>query len=310
MRTYKLTVAYDGSRFRGWQRQPDTELTIQGILEKQISNMTGYDVEVNGSGRTDGGVHAKGQTASVVLSGKVDVATFLPLLNEHLPEDVRVLRMELVKNGFHARYSARGKCYEYTVDTAEKADVFTRKYVFHYPLADGQTLDFENMRRAAQYLLGTHDFAAFTDRPDEKSNVRRIDEICIIREPGNEKDSSPKVDDAVGAHGAGEEYNAAVEVHDAEKDCTAAGKFRIRYRGSGFLYHMVRILTGTLLEVGMRMRSPESIKRALESGKRSDSGFLAPACGLCLMEVHYGKGSGGQSTGEQAQGIDFEVEQG
>ena len=100
MRTYKLTIAYDGSRFRGWQRQPDTELTIQGILEKNIAEIVGYDVEVNGSGRTDGGVHARGQTASVILSGKAEEETFLSVLNEKLPEDVRVLQMELVKNGF------------------------------------------------------------------------------------------------------------------------------------------------------------------------------------------------------------------
>ena len=244
MRTYKLTIAYDGSRFRGWQRQPDTELTIQGILEKNIAEIVGYDGEVNGSGRTDGGVHARGQTASVILSGKAEEETFLSVLNEKLPEDVRVLQMELVKNGFHARYSARGKCYEYVIDTAEKADVFARKYTFHYP----QKLDLQKMRQAADYLLGTHDFAGFTDRVDDKSTVRRIDEIKI----------------------------------------TADGtKIHISYRGSGFMYHMVRILTGTLLEAGTGARTPESVKEVLESGVRSESGFLAPASGLCLMEVCY-----------------------
>lgn len=247
MRTYKLMIAYDGSRFRGWQRQPDTELTIQGILEKNIAKITEYDVEVNGSGRTDGGVHAKGQTASVILSGKVDEDAFLAALNVMLPEDIRVLKMELVRNGFHARHSARGKCYEYVIDTAEKADVFSRKYTFHYP----QKLDLQKMRTAAGYLLGTHDFAGYTDRTDEKSTVRRIDEIRIVGE------------------------------HDEN------GKIRIRYRGSGFMYHMVRVLTGTLLEVGTGARTPESVKKALESGRRADSGFLAPASGLCLLEVYY-----------------------
>lgn len=253
MRTYKLTIAYDGSRFRGWQRQPDTKLTIQGILETNITDIAGYPAEVNGSGRTDGGVHAKGQTASVILPGKVNEESFLLMLNQKLPADIRVLKMELVKNGFHARHSARGKCYEYVIDTAEKADVFTRKYTFHYP----QKPDLQKMRAAADYLLGTHDFAGYTDRADEKSTVRRMDEICIIRQ-------------------------------DSQGDGMIGGeKICIRYCGSGFMYHMVRILTGTLLEVGTGARAPESVKKSLESGQRADSGFLAPASGLCLTEVLY-----------------------
>lgn len=272
MRTYKLTIAYDGSRFRGWQRQPDTGLTVQGILEKKIGEITGYAVEVNGSGRTDGGVHARGQVASVVLSGKVEEDEFLPMLNGHLPEDIRVLRMELVKNGFHARHSARGKCYEYTIDVAEKADVFTRKYTFHYPLPGGQGLNLQNMRLAAGYLLGTHDFAGFTDRVDETSTIRRIDEIEI--RCGNEKS------------GNGIEIRN-VEEEGAQTANVADTRLCIRYKGSGFMYHMVRILTGTLLEVGGGLRTPESVRMALESGRRGDSGFLAPASGLCLMEVYY-----------------------
>lgn len=244
MRTYKLTIMYDGSRFRGWQRQPDTELTVQGILEKHISELAGYPVEVNGSGRTDGGVHAAGQTASIVLSGKVDEAAFQEKLNGLLPEDIRVIQTELVKNGFHARHSARGKRYEYTIDTGERGDVFSRKYAFHYP----EKPDVEKMRLAAGYLKGTHDFAGFTDRTDEKSTTRRIYDI-IVKQSGN--------------------------------------RIQIEYTGSGFMYHMVRILTGTLLEVGTGQRSPESVLKALNSGVRADAGFLAPACGLCMKEVYY-----------------------
>ena len=268
MRTYKLTIAYDGSRFRGWQRQPDTELTIQGILEKQISELAGYPVEVNGSGRTDGGVHARGQTASIILAGKVVEDDFLVRLNESLPEDIRVLKMELAKNGFHARHSARGKCYEYTVDISEKADVFTRKYTFHYP----HCLNIEKMKKAAEYLIGSHDFAGFTDRPDETTSVRWIDTIEIR---------------SAGDCGAGEKA-AQVQMYNAgEAGTSPPGKICIRYQGSGFMYHMVRILTGTLLEVGIGERTPESIPSVLESRKRTDAGFLAPASGLCLMKVNY-----------------------
>ena len=112
MRTYKLTIAYDGSRYQGWQRQSNTDKTIQGLLEQAASEAAGYPVEVQGSGRTDGGVHAKGQTASVILRGKVQESEFLQNMNRLLPLDIRVIEMELVKNGFHARLSAVGKCYE------------------------------------------------------------------------------------------------------------------------------------------------------------------------------------------------------
>ena len=242
MRTYKLTIAYDGSRYQGWQRQPSTDLTIQGTLEKTISGILGYDVEVQGSGRTDGGVHAKGQTASIVLRGKIEEAQFLSECAKRLPEDICIWKIELVKNGFHARHSARGKCYVYTVDTREKADVFSRKYTGHYP---GE-LDVSAMGKAAGILVGAHDFAGFTDRKDEKSTIRRI--------------------------------------YDIERQ---GEKVVITYRGSGFMYHMVRILTGTLLEVGSGMRSIESVGAALESKVRADAGFLAQASGLTLREVYY-----------------------
>lgn len=244
MRTYKLTIAYDGSRFRGWQRQPDTELTIQGILEKQISELMGYPVEVHGSGRTDGGVHAAGQTASIVLAGKIEEQEFREELNGRIPEDIRILSAELVKNGFHARYNARGKCYEYSIDTGERPDVFSRKYTFHYPYS----LDVNKMQKAADTLIGSYDFAGFTDRVDEHSTVRRIYGIRVTR---------------------------------------SGSLVKIEYRGSGFMYHMVRILTGTLLEVGTGERTVESVAKVLESGVRADAGFLAPACGLCMKQVFY-----------------------
>ncbi len=244
MRTYKLTIAYDGTRYQGWQRQPDTELTIQGTLERAICALKGYSVEVNGSGRTDGGVHAKAQTASIRLSGKVEEEVFQKELNRMLPEDIRVMDVELVKNGFHARYSASGKQYEYTIDRREKADVFTRKYCFHFP----EHLDIKAMRTAAGCLIGKHDFAAFTDRNEDQSTIRTIYDIRI------------------------EELGS---------------KVKIFYEGNGFMYHMVRILTGTLLEVGTGKRTIEETAALLEGGERWQAGFLAPACGLTLKEVYY-----------------------
>lgn len=244
MRTYKLTVAYDGTCYQGWQRQSNTDQTIQGILEQTISGASGYSVEVNGSGRTDAGVHATGQTASVVLHGLTEEIFFTEEINRMLPGDIRILNSELVKNGFHARKSAIGKLYEYRIDTGKKPDVFQRRYCYHFPHA----LDLEAMRKAAGYLTGTHEYAAYTDKKDEKSTKRTIYDIMVSGQ---------------------------------------GGSVSIRYNGTGFLYHMVRILTGTLLEAGIHERTPESVLEALQMKERGRSGFLAPARGLFLREVRY-----------------------
>ena len=244
MRTYKLTIAYDGTRYQGWQRQANTDQTIQGILERVISGAAGYPVEVNGSGRTDAGVHASGQTASVALHGLEEEIFFTEEINRMLPGDIRILGANLVKNGFHARKSAVGKVYEYRIDTGKKPDVFQRRYCYHFPHA----LDLEAMQKAAGYLTGTHEYAAYTDKKDEKSTKRTIYDIMVSGQ---------------------------------------GGSVSIRYNGTGFLYHMVRILTGTLLEAGIHERTPESVLEALQMKERGRSGFLAPARGLFLREVRY-----------------------
>lgn len=244
MRTYKMTICYEGSRYQGWQRQATTDNTIQHILEWTLGRMVGYRVQVDGSGRTDSGVHARGQVASVTLSKLYDVEDLKDALNRSLPEDIRIIRIELARNGFHARKSAKGKKYEYFIDCREKPDVFSRRYCYHYP----ERLDIEAMRDAAEYLIGVRDFSSFTDNKETSDTVRRIYSIKIVR---------------------------------------AEAKIRITYYGSGFLYHMVRILTGTLIEVGDGRRSSEDIPALIEAGDRSQAGFLAPARGLFLRKVYY-----------------------
>ena len=247
MRTYKMTLAYDGTRYQGWQRQMNTERTIQGILEKALSEAAGVPIEADGSGRTDAGVHAWGQTASVVLPVSVEEDFFLKTVNAKLPEDIRIREVSPAVNGFHARKSAVSKVYEYRIDTGEKPDVFERKYTFHYPYS----LDLDAMRKAAGYLIGTHVFAGYTDRKDkntEKSTKRTIYDIIV------------------GGQGS---------------------RVVITYDGTGFLYHMVRIMTGTLLEAGTGVRTPESTADALRCRDRQKAGFLAPASGLFLKEVRY-----------------------
>lgn len=244
MRNYKLTIAYDGSRFSGWQRQVTTDLTIQGMLEEKISDVLGYRVEIDGSGRTDGGVHAKGQVANVKIAGKLDEGIFRSRINEQLPEDIRIMKVELVKNNFHSRLSAKGKTYEYSIDRGQKPHVFTRKYSYHYP----KSLNIDDMEKAIGYLIGTHDFASFCDKKDEKSSTRTIYDITL----------------------------------DQHRD-----KMKIVFYGNGFLYHMVRILTGTLLAVGTGEIKVDEIPAIIDAKERALAGFLVPAQGLCLMEVTY-----------------------
>ena len=245
MQTYKLVVEYDGTRYKGWQRQVTTDNTFQGILEKVLSDICGYKVEVNGSGRTDGGVHAKGQTASVELQRITDPEKLRNDMNLRLPEDIRIKEVTKQKKSFHARYDAKGKHYSYTVDTGERPSVFTRKYAYHLP----EQFNIEEMIKAANYLTGQHDFSAFTDLKDEtKSRNRYIEKITITRNKN---------------------------------------KIRLDFYGNGFLYHMVRILTGTLLETGRGIKSAEDVKSILKSKDRAKAGGLVPAKGLVLEEVYY-----------------------
>jgi tRNA pseudouridine38-40 synthase len=177
MRTLKLTVAYDGTRFVGWQRQAEGE-SIQGVLEEALARFEGGPVTVHGAGRTDAGVHALGQVASVQVTCRHDVETLTRALNAQLPEEVRVHAIQEVTDGFHARFSARGKTYRYQIRTGGVASPFDRGYVWQLP----ERLDVEAMRAAARALLGQHDFAAFqsagTRVPDSIRTVARSDFRC------------------------------------------------------------------------------------------------------------------------------------
>ena len=243
MRNLRLDICYDGTRYRGWQRLPGVEGTIQGKLETALSRILQEPITVSGSGRTDAGVHAAHQIANFHCESLKSCEDILHELRRYLPEDIGIYSCQEASPRFHARLNATGKTYRYRIWNSEAPCVFERRYLWALP----EELDVEAMDRAAQCLVGTHDFSCFCGNSKmKKSTVRRIDSISLTRQ--------------------GQELQIAVT-------------------GNGFLQNMVRILVGTLVEVGTGQRG-ENLD-SLFGQKREKAGFLAPPQGLCLMEVTY-----------------------
>ena len=244
MRNLRLDICYDGARYRGWQRLKGVDNTVQGKLEQTLSRILGEEIEVHGSGRTDAGAHALGQVANVHCVNSMSCQELLDQLRRYLPQDIGIYSVREVSERFHARLNAKTKTYRYRIWNSETPCVFDRKYVW----VNGEDLDMDKMRQAAELFVGEHDFSAFcANKKMKKSTVRRIDRIQIQR---------------------------------------VGPELRFDFTGNGFLYNMVRIMVGTLVEVGRGARSEGSVP-ALFGAKREDAGFLAPAAGLCLMEVDY-----------------------
>lgn len=247
MKNVKLTIAYDGTAYHGFQEQRGTELpTIQEELENHLSSLAGRKVQVIGAGRTDAGVHARGQVVNFDASGWNIPTHRIPLaLNGVLPRDIAALKADEVPAGFHARFSAKSKIYTYSVHNTRVPDPFLMRYSYFFP----RPLDLAAMRQAAQYFRGRQDFAAFkAEGTPVKSTIRTIYDIQVI---------------------------------------TKGEMVDLVFHGDGFLHHMVRIITGTLLEVGLKKYPPEEIAGILASRDRTRAGPTAPPQGLCLMEVIY-----------------------
>ena len=241
---YKLTVAYDGSRYYGWEHQPDKP-TIQGKLEDVLCRMTDAPVDVIGAGRTDAGVHAKAMTANAVLDTELSPEDIRDYMNRYLPDDICVREVRAASERFHARYKAVGKTYCYTCYVGALKPVFDRKYVL---TLDGVP-DVAAMQRAAALLVGEHDIKSFCGNPKmKKSTVRLVDRIEIVQK---------------------RDY------------------LYLNFHGTGFLQNMVRILVGTLLEVGFGKRPAEQMPAILESRDRTQAGYTVPPQGLCLVKVDY-----------------------
>ena len=254
MKNYKLTLQYDGTRYSGWQKQGNTDNTIQAKLEAIAARLTHVPTDVNGSGRTDAGVHALGQIANFKWknpSPEWSCEEICAFFNKALPMDIRVIQVEETSERFHARLNAASKHYRYILDNQNVPDVFERRYAARIPADPSPrvTYDIDAMNRAALLLLGEHDFKSFCDNKHmKKSTVRTIENITIT-------------------------HNDGMLLFD--------------FYGNGFLYHMVRILTGTLLEIGNGSRQPEDIPAILAAKSRQKAGFTAPAQGLFLVEVSY-----------------------
>ncbi|SFL09185.1 tRNA pseudouridine38-40 synthase [Lachnospiraceae bacterium KH1T2] len=247
MKNYRFEIAYDGTRYYGWEHQPNVD-TIQGKIEKVLAEMCKADVsgiDITASGRTDAGVHAEDMTANVRLETELSEVGIRDYCNQYLPEDIRVLEVREAGERFHARYNATGKTYRYTIFDGPVKPVFDRR--FYTPI--DERLDVNKMREAAAYIIGEHDFKSFCGNPKmKKSCVRIVDKVEIVRD---------------------------------------GGYVRITVHGTGFLQNMVRIIAGTLIEVGLSKRLPESVKETIEAKDRQTAGYTAPAKGLMMIKADY-----------------------
>ena len=244
MKRVKLTVAYDGTAYCGWQVQPD-KVTVEGKLNDALTALLGEPITVIGASRTDSGVHAMGNVAVFDTESRIPGEKFSYALNQRLPDDIRVQHSCEVPLTFHPRKVACRKTYQYRVVNCEFPNPMKRLYA-HFVY---RTLDVDKMQQAAEYLVGEHDFKSFCSiHTQAKETVRIIYAIEVTRE--NEE---------------------AV----------------ITIQGNGFLYNMVRIIAGTLIQVGLGMKDPEDIKTILEAKNREMAGPTAPACGLALLQIYY-----------------------
>ena len=250
-----IKIEYDGTDFSGWQVQPHAR-TVQGEIEHVLKYIAGKDIRIHGTSRTDSGVHALGQCATFEWDSPMPVEKLPEVMNRRFgaggrgrsgaPGDIRIISAETVPEGFHARYSCKGKTYRYIID--KTGDIFERHKAFQYPDAD--KLDTDAMREAAEYIIGTHDFKCFetSGGTPRETTVRTVSRLDIT-------------DD---------ESSIVIEI-----------------TGDGFLYNMVRIIVGTLVETGDGRREPGSVRDAIESLDRGKAGFTAPPQGLYLKEIYF-----------------------
>jgi tRNA pseudouridine38-40 synthase len=256
MRNLKLTLSYDGADFSGWQVQPGLR-TVQGALSEALERLTGERVLPQGSGRTDAGVHALAQVATIQTASHIPAANLVIALNDILPSSIRVLQVEDASPDFHARHSAKAKTYRYRIYRGAICPPFLARYVWHYPYP----LDEKTMKEAAALVVGEHDFTSFAAVDPDRTARMNDDEgerlVTNIRQV----------------------FSSQWERTDDELIYTV--------RGNGFLHHMVRNLVGTFLLVGKGTLKPPDVTRILAARDRSAAGATVPGSGLYLVSVEY-----------------------
>ena len=245
MRNIKLVIEYDGKEFNGWQKQP-TKLNIQGEIERAIKQITGEEVDLTASGRTDAGVHALGQVANFKTNSNIPIEKIPIALNSNLKKSIVIKSAEEVEERFHSRLNCKRKTYRYIINNSKYGTAIYRNLETHIPMK----LDIQKMKEAVKYFEGEHDFKAFkASGTSSKSSVRTIYKAEVI-DAGNER-------------------------------------IYIELTGNGFLYNMVRIISGTLVEVGLGKIEPNEIKTIIDSQKRENAGKTLPPQGLYLIKVEY-----------------------
>ena len=244
MRNIKLTIEYDGKDFNGWQKQP-SKLNIQGEIEKAIYQITGEEVELYASGRTDAGVHAFGQVANFKTNSRIPIEKMAIAINSQVKNSVRIVHAEEVDERFHSRYNCKKKTYRYVINHSPYGSSIYRYLEYHMPIK----LDVLKMKEAIGYFEGEHDFKGFkSSGTSSKSSVRTIYQ-AVIKEEGS--------------------------------------RIMIELTGNGFLYNMVRIIAGTLVDVGLGKIAPDAIPEIIESKDRTKAGKTLPPHGLYLVSVEY-----------------------
>jgi tRNA pseudouridine38-40 synthase len=244
IRKIKLTIAYDGSGYHGWQRQTNN-LTIEEVVSETISGLIGHEVKVQGASRTDAGVSALGQAASMEIDSPIPTENLAKAITDRLPEDIVVSEAQEVPGGFDVISDVKSKLYRYSIYTGKVRPVFEIRNVWHLPVK----LDIEAMNKAAEYLVGKHDFKSFASTADNRESSVRTIFRCEVRQEGQ--------------------------------------KIYFDVEGDGFLYNMVRNIVGTLVEVGVGRMEAGRIKEVLEAKNRTAAGPIAPPQGLCLMWIKY-----------------------
>lgn len=244
MRNVKLTIEYEGTSYSGWQVQKNA-VSIQEILEKTIGSLVAHEVNLIGSSRTDAGVHAKGMVANFLTGSSIPERNFPAAVNGRLPKDIVVLRAEDMEESFHSRYSSTGKRYSYTILNRREPSAILRNFAAHV----WTPLNIDNMKRAGEYFIGTHDFSAFKSSGSSvKTSVRTVRYLEITS------------------------YEDIIKIY---------------IEADGFLYNMVRIIAGTLIEVGKGRIEPHEITGIIDGCDRERAGKTAPPQGLCLEKVYY-----------------------